>query len=217
MKITIKPEVFQKFHPRLKIAFILAEGIDNKSKTAKVNHLLAEIQKIVLLSFNKDNAKTHLLIAPWNVAKEEFGKKAKHYNTSVELLLQKALRKQKLQTKDTLTGLLRYLSLKHIVPFGADDMTKLKGDLVFETKNGNLCYRDSKRILGKKLDYWKNTKTAVNPWSWSALIHIEFLPPVSLAKQKEIITEARDLIQAFCGGKPKVVVLDRKKNSVIFN
>lgn len=214
MKITIEPEVFKRFHPQLKVAFILAEGIDNKSKAAKANHLLAEMQKVILLTFNKDTAKSHLLVAPWNVAKEEFGRKAKHYHTSVELLLQKVLDKQKLQTKDTVTALLHYLALKHIVPFGADDRAKLNGDITFEIKKGDLCYRDDKKTLGKKLDYWKNTKTGLKATSESALIHFEFLPPVSPAKQREILAEAVDLIQAFCGRKVKVVVLDKKKNSV---
>ncbi len=212
MKISIKPEVFKKF-PQLKVAFVKAEGIDNKSKTAKANHLLAEVQKVILLTFNKDTVKSHLLIAPWNVAKEEFGRKAKHYDTSVELLLQKALHKQNLKTKDTVTALLRYLALKHIVPFGADDPSKLQGDISFEVTKKDISYRDAKRMLGKKLDYWKNTTTALKPSSTSALVHFEFLPPVSSAKQREIVTEASDLIRAFCGGKVKVIVLDKRKNS----
>ena len=214
MKITLQPEVFRKF-PKLKVAFISAEGIDNKSKAQKANHLLAEIQKVVLLSFNKDTIKSHLLVAPWNVAKEEFGKKAKHYHTSVELLLQKALRKQKLQTKDTVTALLRYLALKHIVPFGTDDLRKVKGDITFEVKKEDLQYRDAKIILGKKLDYWKNTATSLKSNTTSALVHFEFLPPISPVKQKEIVTEAIELIQAFCGGKAKVVVLDKNNNSIV--
>ena len=212
MKITIKSEVFKKIHPKLKIVFIHAKGIDNQSKVQKANHLLAEIQKVTLLTFNKDTAKTHLLVAPWNVAKEEFGKKAKHYNTSVELLLQKALRKQKLNTKDTLTALLRYLALKHIIPLGIDDPAKIQGDITFELQKEDLQYRDARRILGKKLDYWKNTTTALRPSSSSALIHLEFLPPVSPAKQKEILAEAIELVKAFCGGSVSAVVLDKKKN-----
>ena len=171
MKITIKPEVFKKVHPNLKVYFIYATGVDNKSQAKKANHLLAEMQKAILLSFNKDTAKSHLLIAPWNVAKEEFGREAKHYHTSVELLLQKALGKKNLQTKDTVTALLRYLALKHIVPFGSDDPTKIKGDITFEVKKDDLQYRDAKKILGKKLDYWKNAKTAVNSDSFFPFIH----------------------------------------------
>src|SRR3990167_8047340 len=178
MKITIKQEVFKKVHPKLRVAFIHATSIDNKSEAEKANHLLAEMQKVILLSFNKDTTKSHLLISPWNVAKQEFGKKAKHYHTSVELLLQKALRKQKLQTKDTITALLRYLALKHIVPFCVDDPAKLQGDIGLKVKKDDISYRDAKKILGKKLDYWKNAKTALKPGSTSALLHFEFLPPV---------------------------------------
>src|SRR3989344_2974324 len=217
MKITINQEVFKKVHPKLRIGFIYATGVDNKSQAKKANHLLAEMQKAILLSFNKDTAKSHLLIAPWNVAKEEFGREAKHYHTSVELLLQKALGKKNLQTKDTVTALLRYLALKHIVPFGSDDPTKIKGDITFEVKKDDLQYRDAKKILGKKLDYWKNAKTAVSPDSWCALIHFEFLPPVSPQKQKEIVDEAVELLQTFCGAETKVAVLDQKRNSVTFD
>ena len=216
MKISIQPEVFQQFHPEFRAGFILATGIDNKINVKKANHLLADVQKVVQLSFNKDTAKSHLLISPWNTAKEEFGKKAKHYHTSVEALLQKALRKQKLQSKDTISAILHYLALKHIVPFGADDPTKIKGDLSFEISKKDLQYRDAQKVLGKKLDYWKNAKTAVKASSKAALIHFEFLPPVSIAKQREILTEAAELIQDFCGGKVKVEVVDKKKNSVSF-
>jgi len=160
MKITIKPEVFKKF-PQLKVAFILAEGIDNKNKVKKANHLLAEMQK------------------------------------------------------DTITALLYYLALKHIVPFGADNPTKIKGDITFGIKKDDLYYRDTKRVLGTKLDYWKNVTTAISPASWCALIHFEFLPPVSVAKQKEILDEAEELIKAFCGGEVKKKVLSKGKKSAI--
>lgn len=217
MKITIKPEVFKKVHPKLKIGLIYATSVDNKSQAKKANHLLAEVQEVVQLTFNKDTPKTHLLIAPWTAAKEEFGKKAKHYHTSVELLLQKALAKNRLETKDTVTALLRYLALKHIVPFGADDPTKIKGDITFEVKKEDLQYRDAKKVLGRKLDYWKNAKTMLNKDSWCALIHFEFLPPVSPAKQKEIVDETVGLLQAFCGAETKIAVLDKNKNSVAFD
>lgn len=212
MKITLKSEVFKKF-PQLKVAFLVAEGIDNKNKAKKANHLLAEMQKVILLTFNKDTVKSHLLVAPWTVAKEEFGKKAQHYDTSVEILLKKALHKKKLHTKDTMTALLYYLALKHIVPFGADDPTKIKGDITFGIKKDDLYYRDAKRVLGTKLDYWKNITTAISPTSWCALIHFEFLPPVSVAKQKEMMDEAEELIKVFCGGEVKKIVLSKGKKS----
>lgn len=222
MKITVRPEVFQKLHPKFTAAFILAMGIDNQSKAKEAGHLLREMERIVLMTFNKDTYKTHHLIAPWTVAQEEFGNKAEHLHTSVEQLLKKVLNHKNVAAKDTATNLLRYLALKHIVPFGLDDPSKVTKEIVFGVSSGKekklhkgvVYYRDAKKLLGAKLDYWKNTKTALKPVSKSALIHFEFLPPVNLQKQKEIITETTELLKAFCGGKIKVAVLDKKKNKV---
>lgn len=212
MKITVKPEVFQKLHPKFTAAFVLATGIDNRAKAKEAGHLLREIERMVLMTFNKDTYKTHNLIAPWTAAKLEFGKEAKHYHTSVELLLKKVLNHKNVVAKDTATNLLRYLALKHIVPASADDLEKIAGELTFALRKKDLYYRDAKKVLGTKLDHWKNAETALRPGTRSALIHFEFLPPVSAEKQKEILKETEELLQAFCGGKVKVAVLDKKKN-----
>ena len=101
-----------------------------------------------------------------------------------------------------------------IYKMGEVEVPALKGVTV-EIKKGDLCYRDGKRWLGKKLDYWKNAKTALKPGSTSALLHFEFLPPVSPTKQKEVIDEAVGMIKAFCGGKTKIIILSKKNNSVL--
>ena len=214
MKITIKSEVFQKLHPKFTAAFILATGIDNQAKAKEAGHLLREMERMVLMTFNKDTYKTHNLIAPWTVAREEFGNEAKHHHTSVEQLLKKVLNHKNVIAKDTATNLLRYLALKHIVPVSADDVKTVSGELTFALRKNDLYYRDAKKVLGTKLDYWKSAKTALNPGSKSALIHFEFLPPVSPAKQKEVVKETEELILAFCGGKVKSFLLNKQNNSV---
>ena len=213
MKVTIKPEVFQKLHQKFRVAIILAKDLDNKNRVKETNHLLKEVEKMVLMTFNKDTIRTHDLVAPWTIARQQFGKKTTHYHTSVEQLLKKVLQHQKIEAKDTITAVVRYLSLKHIIPVGVDDPAKLNGDISFEMKNGDLWYRDAKKMLGKKLDYWKNPRAALKQTSTSALIHFEFLPPISPAKQKEIVKEAKEVVQLFCGGNVKVLILDKKNNS----
>lgn len=213
MKITIKPEVFRKLHPKLKVVFIVAKNIDNKTRIKEANHLLKEVEKMILMTFNKNTVKTHHLVAPWTVARQQFGKKATHYHTSVERLLKKVLQHQKVEAKDTVTAVVRYLSLKHIIPVGVDDQKKVQGDITFDTKKGDIFYHDAKKVLGTKLDYWKNAKTALRQSSDSTLIHLEFLPPVSPAKQKEIVKETTELVRMFCGGQVKMVELDKKNNS----
>jgi len=225
MKITIKKEVFSKF-PELKVAFIKVEKIKNHHDWLESTHLLREMEELVRLSFNKDNYQSHQLIAPWVVARREFGSQAKQYHTSVELLLKKVIHHHRIIAPDTLTNLLHYLSLKYILPLGADDICKLNGNIIFSLASGEekiksrekllsnaLYYRDQKQVLGTKLDYWKNEKTALTKESSSVLIHVECLPPCTSLKLKSVLSEAQKLIRTFCGGKVKMVLLSRKKSS----
>jgi len=122
---------------------------------------------------------------------------------------------------------LRYLALKHIVPFGVDDYNKINGDVKFclasgkekarplrVLKKGALYYQDKGRVLGTKLDFWKNKSTELTKYSQSALVHFEILPPIDAKKLNILKKDASDLIKIFCDGKVRVEVLDRKKLSV---
>jgi len=225
MKVEIKKSVFQKY-PQLKVAFISIKGADNRTKIKESVDMLKEIEHLIHLTFNKETIKNHHLISPWSVAQEEFGKEAKHYHTSVERLLKKVLRRQSVKTRTVLTNVVRYVALKDIVPFGVDDMEKVHGGLIFNLASGKekvgalrslkkdaLYYKDSKSILGTKLDFWKNKKTALTPNSKDVLIHLEALPPIDSKKLTLILNETTALVRNFCGGKVKVVVLSKNKNS----
>ena len=107
------------------------------------------MERMVLMTFNKDTYKTHNLIAPWTVAREEFGNEAKHHRTSVEQLLRKVLNHKNVVAKDTATNLLRYVVLKHIVPVSADDMKNISRELTFALRKNDLYYRDAKKYWGR--------------------------------------------------------------------
>jgi DNA/RNA-binding domain of Phe-tRNA-synthetase-like protein len=220
MKITVKKSVFKKYS-KLKIAFVFVECIDNSMKLEESKHLLKETEQLIGFTFNKDTAETHLLISPWKTAQEEFGKEAKHYQTSVERLINKVIKGKTTATGNVVGNLSKYLALKHIVPFGVDNFDKIKGDLIFDLasgrekvgvlrnlKKGALYYKDDKSILGTKLDYWKSKRTALDKKSKSVLIHFEILPPVNGKKLGELLKETKDLVKTFCDGKVSSFVLD---------
>jgi DNA/RNA-binding domain of Phe-tRNA-synthetase-like protein len=226
MRVQINKEVFKKFSNKFKVILITVKDFDNSAKLMEARHLVSEIEQMTKLIFTKETVKNHVLISPWEVAKIEFGKNAKHYHTSVEKLLQSVLKGKKVETKDTLTSLFRYLSLKHIVPGAVDDLDKINIGITFSLLDrkkkanffkdllpGELCYHDSKQILGAKLDYWKNKKTALSNKSTNALMHFEILPPINKKKMDDLVSDARSLVNAFCGGKVKVTVLSKSKSS----
>lgn len=232
MHISITPEVFEKLS-RLRLGIIQVRDLNNKAKIAESAHLVQDAEKLICLTFHKDTTKTHYLIAPWEAARREFGKEARHYHTALEKLLHHVLEGKSAAGKDALTNIVHYLMLKYLVPMAIDDRDKVKGRIIFDLvtgkekgkekgktnlkvllKKGELYYRDEERILGSKLDYWKNQATAVTPSSSSALIHIVSLPPITRGKLRGLLIEAEQLISSFCGGKTKTAMLWRKKKSV---
>ncbi|MFH1276438.1 MAG: phenylalanine--tRNA ligase beta subunit-related protein [Candidatus Woesearchaeota archaeon] len=225
MKITIKKEVFKRFS-KLQVGFVYVEEADNKSKLTEAQDLLKNVEELIRLTFHKETIKNHNLISPWSVAQVEFGKEAKHYNTSVEGLLKLVLKKKKVATNDVLTTILNYISLRYLVPSGIDDYFKVVGNIEFalskgkekvdilrSLKAGALYYHDNNVVLGTKLDFWRNKRTALTKDSTKALIHFDALPPIDRKKLNEILKETKEVISNFCGGKVKVFILDKKRNS----
>lgn len=225
-KVKGNKDVFEQFS-KLKVGVLYAEKVNNSAKLEESQKLLKEMEGLIRLTFRKETLKNHDLISPWAVAQARFGKKAKHYHTSVERLMKQVLRRKTVTTKDTITNLVRYISLKNIIPFGIDDYDLIQGDLTFAVSTGKeragllktlkpnaLYYHDEKRILGTKLDYWKSSKTKLENGSIKALIHIEALPPIDGKKLDKVLDELKSLIKSFCGGKVKTFIIDKKKKEV---
>ncbi|HIJ98248.1 MAG TPA: hypothetical protein VJH68_04220 [Candidatus Nanoarchaeia archaeon] len=227
MKISIKPEVFEKFNKNLKIAFIKVEQVDNQIKVAEARHLLQEVEKLVRLNFHKKQIKDNSFIEPWALAQLEFGGKAHHYHTSVERLLKTVLSGKTVAKTDTIDNILHYIALKYVVPVSVDDFHKIEGDLTFDVvksagkkgllkslKRGELYYHDAKGILGTQVDYWKNKRTEVSRDSDANLIHLTALPPVTTSDLKKIAQESASMIEAFCSAKTQLFILSRRERSI---
>ena len=230
MNITFTPAVFKKF-PRLQVVFILAEDIDNTTKLKESQHLLKEMALLVKQTFHKDTLQTHQLVSPWEVARQGFGKKAKHYHTSLETLLTQTLQSKNFLRKEVITNLIHFIALKHLVPISVDDVKKIEGKIRFDIARGNvpqeleksfrereelqkgdIYYADQKKILGAKLDFWKNTTTQPMKKTTAVLIHFEALPPLTTEKIKKISAELILLLKNFCGGKIKGIIINKSKN-----
>jgi len=226
MKVSIHADVFKKFHPQLKIAFVYLKKINNKAHLHESEHMLHEGEELVRLEFHPDTLKNHELISPWVAAQQEFGREAKHYHTSTEELLHRVLENKSVKVKDTLTNLLSYLSLKYVVPIGVDDVKKIDKEISFDIAKGNekvgilsvvkrgaFYYHDASGVLGTKFDYWKSSRTKIDPKTTSVLIHIEAVPPLGSKELNSLLRELNTLSGSFCGGESKVFILDKNHTS----
>ncbi len=230
MKIVFSPSVFKKF-PQLQVFFLFARDIDNSKALKESQDLVRDIAALVRQTFHADTLKTHHLLSPWNIARQGFGRKAKHYQTSLETLLRKASQGKKVISGNVLENIVTFISLKHLVPLSSDDAKfvrapitftvagkdliplKKKGKMTKEEKvllRGDFFYHDRQGILGAKLDFFKSKRTGLSKKTTAAMVHGEILPPLKEEEIQTVNQELVQLIQNFCGGKISLALADKK-------
>ena len=125
-----------------------------------------------------------------------------------------------------LVDIYNYISIKYTIPVGGDDSDKVdngitltlaKGDENFiplnskevkHPKEGEVVYRDDKEILCRRWNWRECDKSKMSAETKNAVLVVEGLPPVSKDVVSTIITELGLLIEKFCGGEIKTLILD---------
>lgn len=137
MKFLIKKEIFNSF-PDLIIGTVLAKGVDNKGEFQEINNLLREAEDKIKYEFSKfESPSRHPNIVVWRKAYKKFGADPHDYRCSIEALVRRVLKGEKIRHINKLVDLYNYISLKYIVPVGGEDLDKIKGNLILDFAKGN--------------------------------------------------------------------------------
>ena len=233
MKITIEKEVRDKF-PRLNVGIVIAKNINNKDKSKELDKLLKEIENLIQLNFVPEKLAKHALLSPWRSAYSDFGAKPSKYHSSVEALMRRILKAQKIPKINKLVDLYNYLSLKNLIPMGADDLDKVEGDIKLAIARGNekfvplgkrkvenpekgeIIYKDRVRVLCRRWNWRDSDETKINGTTKNAVIYVEGLPPVTKQKLTDVCKEVIDLIKTFCSGEADYFILTKKDPEIKF-
>lgn len=226
MKFKIDSSIIEKF-PEVNIGIIEAEGIDNKGVSEEIISLLIKQQEDIRLRFNKETYPENPKIKSWREAYSLFRAKPKKYTCSVDNLYRMTLSGIELRHINKLVDIYNYISIKHIVPVGGDDIDKVDGDITLtlakgdeifkelnseEIKNpdaGEVIYKDDKEVLCRRWNWRECDKSKMTEDTKNVLLVIEGLPPVTKEDIKTILGEFSALINKYCGGKIKTHLLDK--------
>ena len=230
MEFKISQKIFEKF-PGLNVGIVLARGIDNFGENEEITTMLREGEEEVRRNFSRETLSQFPKIQAWRQAYSSFGAKPEKYKCSVENLYRMVLEEIKLKHINKIVDIYNYVSIKHMIPVGGDDIDKvdenitlkfaqgderfveLNSDEIKNPKPGEVVYVDEKEVLCRRWNWRECDKSKMDENTKNLTLVVEGLPPVVKGEIKGIIQELSGLIKKFCGGEISTKILDRNENS----
>jgi len=231
MKFKINKEIFEKF-PDLIIGVVVARNINNKGINQNIIDLIRKEEKRIKENFDIETLSQNPKIGAWRKAYSSFGAKPKKYKSSVENLYRMILQGIQLRHINKIVDIYNYISIKHMVPVGGDDIDRVEGDIVLKFATGNekfvelnsqeiknprpgeVVYMDNKEVLCRRWNWRECDKTKMTEETKNVCLVIEGLLPVTKEEIEKIISELADLIKKFCNGEIKTFILDKNNQEI---
>jgi lysyl-tRNA synthetase class 2 len=228
MKLKIDTRIFEKF-PGLKIGAVIVRNIDNHGFSDEIMQLIREKEKEIRENYDTETLSQHPKIHSWRGAYSSFGAKPKKYKSSVESLYRMALKGLDVRHINKIVDLFNYISIKHMIPAGGDDMAKVDGDVTLKfavgdepfialnsqeretAKEGEVVYADSKEVLCRRWNWRECDKTKMTEDTKDVILVVESLPPVTREELEEVVEDLSRLITEHCVGEIKTDILDETK------
>lgn len=227
MEFEISEKIFEKY-PDLKIGVVIAKNIGNIGKESEIVKLLREIESEIRNNFVSHELSQDERIAAWREVYRSFGAKPSKHKSSIEALMKRILKDKNIPDINKIVNLYNYISLKHIVPVGGEDLDKVEGDIVLNLATGNesfvalgsqevkhpreseVVYCDDNDVLCRRWNWRESEKTKLTEQTKNVLLCIEAIPPTSKEKLKEVVGELAGLVEKFCGGETTTEILTKE-------
>lgn len=231
MKLHIEKEVFE-LYPDLHIAAILVNQVDNSNKNEEVLQLLSSQVTHIKENLDKESLKEHAAVQLWQAAYRKFGVKPKNYTSSIETLCRMIICGIEIGHINTLVDIYNYISLKHMIPVGGDDVDKVHGDIklsiatgkeifkklksseVMHPKAGEVIYSDNEEVLCRRFNWRECDKTKMAAQTKNAVLLIEGLGDNAKEMVKKAANELLEMIEKYTGGNGNMQILHANNREI---
>ena len=123
--------------PEIRIAFVVARQLEvAAARSDALEGAIAEVQSALRAAHALEDVGAMPGIAAWRTIYRAFGIKKTSYRSSVERLVRNVLRDRDLPRINGLVDCYNMISLKHVLPAGADDLGAISGDIGFREATG---------------------------------------------------------------------------------
>lgn len=223
MKFKINPKIFEDFDNPV-IGVIITKGINNKKDNPEIQNLLRGAEVDLRKKLDGIEIPQHPHIAPWRETYKTFGSKPSEYRCSAEALIRIVLRGFEIKKISPLVDLYNLISIKYILPVGAEDLNKMQGDLKLTLaigtedyialgqeendppKAGEVIYRDDLGVICRRWNWREGDRTKITKDTKDAVVVLESIASIPI---KEAVQELADLIKKYCGGEIAIYYLNK--------
>lgn len=234
MKFKVSHKIFEAY-PTLIEAVVILRNINNKATSNEILKLLREAEQKQKHEFEGKELAKHPIIAAWREAFMAFGSKPNKYSSSVEALLKRVIKGNKLPDISPLVNLYNYCSIKHILPFGGEDFVGVYGDMglsyctgeeeftpILSKDNeppdkGEISWGDGKGITCRKWNWRQCDRTKVTPNTREGYFIIDGLPPATRENIQKAGEELISLAKKYLGADGEIYWLDKDHPEVEVN
>lgn len=228
MNFKINPKIFTDFDNPV-IGVIVARDINNKTNNEEISKLLRDEESSLRKKLSGIEVSEHPNIAPWREAYRLFGSKPRDFRCSIEALSRIVLRGSEIRKINPLVDLYNLISIKYLLPVGAEDLDKMEGDLKLtfadgtedytplgEEENdppglGEVIYKDDLGVICRRWNWREGDRTKITDDTKNAVVVIEGISNIPI---KEAVEELAQLIKKYCGGDVVVHFLEESSQEV---
>jgi lysyl-tRNA synthetase class 2 len=228
MKFKIDHKIFEKF-PGLTTGVVICKNLNNSGTQEEVQKEIREQENNIKAKYNTETLSQTPKIDVWRKTYSAFGAKPKENKSSVENLYRLVLQGVNLRHINKLVDIYNFISLKHMVPVGGEDIDKIRGDVIltFAEPNepavlllgdkeprpphaGEVIYKDNISAICRRWNWREADRTKFTEETKNCFLVIEGLLPVTKQEIEDATKELRKLVQKFCGGNIAYQILDDK-------
>jgi DNA/RNA-binding domain of Phe-tRNA-synthetase-like protein len=206
---------------------VLCWDLDNSRPSTPADDQLRQAEAAVRADPELAEVAAHPRIAAWRDAFSAFGARPSKFQSSVEALVRRALRGDRLPAVSLLVGLYNAASLRYLLPIGGDDLDRIEGGLhlrraiggeLYHELGSRVCdpplpgeviYADDHKVLCRRWCWRQADDSKITTLSRAVVLNIHGLPPASREQVQVAASELAELVPRFCGGRSTWYVLDR--------
>lgn len=230
MKFQLESDFLELF-PDATIAIAVVGGIDNTIEDPEIWPMLeVEIERAAA-SASEGEISQHPAVAPWRAAFAKFGVKPSKYRSSIESMLRSA-QSGRLRSINPLVDLYNTISLRHQLPVGGEDLSKIQGDIRLTRAAGDesfnplgadgpepppagaVIYRDDEGVICSCWNWREAERTMLSPATTDAVLVIESIPPLDPTAARIAIDDLAALVTRHLGGFATVSILNGQNPAV---